>query len=403
MILKFFNTIVMKRTEISRRENQKFFQVPFIICLLFLSANFYESDCQTNQGVYKIQVASSVTQIPLQQLQKELKLTEAVSEHVINGRFKYFVGKFSTFKEGQDYLVKVPVKGAYVVRIDIETATSTDLIPKDKPKEIPKDKALNLQKELPKVATKEVAKEIAKELPNEKPKVIPAAKIITATGGESKKIAPVVKKIQAEPQITELKFQPGGTLSYHGKEYAYTTIGNQSWIIENLAFLPSVSPSSTSSFTEVLYYVYGYDGSKVQEAQSTSEYNTFGVLYNWEAAKSACPPGWHLPTYDEWATLAYNLGTNAGGKMKESGSVHWPNPNSGATNESQFAALPGGFFQGFGAGFFFKGECAHFWTASFDNIETAGGISIYKDASRLWRDNPPVSKANGLSVRCVRD
>lgn len=56
-----------------------------------------------------------------------------------------------------------------------------------------------------------------------------------------------------------------------------------------------------------------------------------------------CPDDWHIPTETEWKTLKYHLWKNVGGKMKEIGIVHWHVPNSGATNESGFTALPGGY------------------------------------------------------------
>jgi len=79
----------------------------------------------------------------------------------------------------------------------------------------------------------------------------------------------------------------------------------------------------------------------------------YGGLYQWNemmeytttpGVQGICPTGWHLPTINEWTLLVDYLGgmTVAGGKMKETGTVHWRTPNIGATNES-------GVFQAFRA------------------------------------------------------
>jgi uncharacterized protein (TIGR02145 family) len=75
--------------------------------------------------------------------------------------------------------------------------------------------------------------------------------------------------------------------------------------------------------------------------------NTYGRLYNWYAVTdphNICPTGWHIPTDEEWTILETFLGGSsiAGGKLKETNFAHWNNPNTGATNESGFTALPGG-------------------------------------------------------------
>jgi len=63
----------------------------------------------------------------------------------------------------------------------------------------------------------------------------------------------------------------------------------------NLAWLPAVNRPSDGSDTELRYYVLGYDfevGS-TDLAKTKPNYNAYGVLYNWAAAKTACPSGWH--------------------------------------------------------------------------------------------------------------
>ncbi|MCP4089278.1 MAG: hypothetical protein GY746_05755, partial [Gammaproteobacteria bacterium] len=144
--------------------------------------------------------------------------------------------------------------------------------------------------------------------------------------------------------------------SRDGNTYTTVQIGSQCWIAENLAYLPSVSPSSAGSQTTPYYYVYDYQGTNVSAAKATSNYQTYGVLYNWLAAMAGeassnsipsgvqgiCPDGWYLPSDAEWTLLTNYLGGSAGGKMKETGYSHWNSPNAGAINSSGFTALPGG-------------------------------------------------------------
>ena len=69
-------------------------------------------------------------------------------------------------------------------------------------------------------------------------------------------------------------------------EYKIVTIGEQIWMAENLAYLPSVSKpeAAATSDGDPLYFVFNYDGEDVNAAKATKEYKTYGVLYNWYAA-----------------------------------------------------------------------------------------------------------------------
>jgi uncharacterized protein (TIGR02145 family) len=188
-----------------------------------------------------------------------------------------------------------------------------------------------------------------------------------------------------------------------GNTYNVVLIGSQLWMKENLAFLPTVSPSSSGSLSLATYYVNGYQGTNVTEAKATANFNIYGVLYNLPAAATACPTGWHLPSDSEWEVLATYLGGSgiAGGKVKEAGFLHWSTPNTGATNESGFNALPAGIRTIDGNFNAVMGESAYFWSSTAVNSITNWGQSLlYSDAILLKDD---FNNNHGLSVRCIKD
>jgi uncharacterized protein (TIGR02145 family) len=89
-----------------------------------------------------------------------------------------------------------------------------------------------------------------------------------------------------------------------GNTYRTVQIGNQCWLAENLKYLPAVCPATTTPDGSPFYYVYDYQGHSVEEAKATANYQNYGVLYNWPAALVSCPPGWHLPSDEEWSELS---------------------------------------------------------------------------------------------------
>jgi uncharacterized protein (TIGR02145 family) len=192
--------------------------------------------------------------------------------------------------------------------------------------------------------------------------------------------------------------------SRDGNIYKIVTIGEQLWMAENLKYLPSVvSPTLGSQFTPY-YYIYGYNGTSVADARATTNYQTYGVLYNWEASKAACPVGWHLPGDAEWKQLATYLGGEsvAGGKLKETGTTHWQSPNYGATNETGFTALPGGWRSTDGNGQFdFMSIYGVWWCTT--EYDTDFAWSWYTDYNNSLLNGYVADMKLGLSVRCVKD
>jgi uncharacterized protein (TIGR02145 family) len=189
----------------------------------------------------------------------------------------------------------------------------------------------------------------------------------------------VVDQYNISTEIDSIIFyepeQSGGSFTDTRDGYDYRTIkiGNQEWMAEDLKYLPSVTGPGAISKTTPFYYVYDYEGTDVNAAKATSNYNTYGVLYNWLAAQNACPSGWHLPTDADWQELTNYLGgpNNCAGKLKTSGTAEsgtglWASPNTEATNESGFSALPGGhvyIYQNDGS-FIHLGKYGYWWTAT---------------------------------------
>jgi uncharacterized protein (TIGR02145 family) len=90
----------------------------------------------------------------------------------------------------------------------------------------------------------------------------------------------------------------------------------------------------------------------------------------------------------------------AGGKLKETGTTHWNNPNTGATNETGFTALPGGGRNIDGA-FVNLGSNGYWWSSTEHNTSNAYHRSITYGNHNVYTNNNP--KKKGYSVRCIKN
>ena len=189
-----------------------------------------------------------------------------------------------------------------------------------------------------------------------------------------------------------------------GNVYNTIAIGTQVWFKENLrtkkyrsgALIPVKTNTDTSTIVGQMYY-YNND--------SLTNYSVYGALYNWKATQnsdSLCPTGWHVPTDAEWTTLTTYLGGEsvAGGKMKSVGTAYWNSPNTSATNESGFSALPGGARNYVGS-FSSINSVAIFWSATENLNYNAWSYELNYNNDNVKRGLD--FKSFGASVRCLKN
>lgn len=162
--------------------------------------------------------------------------------------------------------------------------------------------------------------------------------------------------------------------------YESIQIGTQLWMKKNLNI---EKPNS---------WCYNNDVTKCE---------IYGRLYNWDAAQTACPSGWHLPSSAEWTTLVDYLGGTsvAGAKLRETGTAHWSNPNVGATNEKGFTALPGGD-RSYDGTYSDIGVYGSWWSST--EYPGSNGYDLLLSYSNICSVSP-TGKAWGFSVRCLKD
>jgi uncharacterized protein (TIGR02145 family) len=206
--------------------------------------------------------------------------------------------------------------------------------------------------------------------------------------------------------------QSGTVIDRDGNTYGIVTIGNQTWLRENLKVtryndgtsIPNITLTNTwRGLTSGAYCDYNNDATNGQ---------IYGHLYNFYVVtntKKVCPSGWHVPSDDEWKTLEKFLGmsqmeadksgergTTEGGKLKETGMSHWLSPNTGATNSSGFTALPGSYLDG-NTGTWANAAVHGFWWTATNRYYRG----LHYDYSTVWRYTHPAT--SGFSIRCVRD
>ncbi len=212
---------------------------------------------------------------------------------------------------------------------------------------------------------------------------------------------------------------------YDGNTYHTVEIGEQCWMKENMrtthyANGNSIDYGGTSSSTTTRYYYYPNG--------SSSNGSTYGKLYNWSAAcnntstgtattaaskvQGICPSGWHVPAKEEFATLKNYIQSNSyyGADAKAlSSTTGWNSSTSADTpgnspetnNSTGFSAMPAGYCLSGSYNIF--GQEATFWTSTWSNNEQYNDAYINYDAANFGAGTATRYRAQGVSVRCIKN
>ena len=164
-----------------------------------------------------------------------------------------------------------------------------------------------------------------------------------------------------------------------GKTYKTVKIGEQVWMAENLNYKTEKS------------YCY-----KDDEANCAK----YGRLYEWDAAKTACPAGWHLPSMGEfYALIAAVGGDDVAGKNLQSTGGRYDNGNG--DDFFGFSALPAGIRKGDGDNYDGEGDIVRLWSSSEGDGDEAWFMQLEHDSDGAYLFS--YVRNWGYSVRCMKD
>jgi len=202
-----------------------------------------------------------------------------------------------------------------------------------------------------------------------------------------------------------------------GNTYKTIVIGDQCWMAENLEVTHYRNGDNIPRVTDPDTWRYLTTGARCEYDDNPAFVPVYGRLYNWYAmidTRNIAPEGWHVPSDAEWKQLEMYLGmsqeeadqeggyrgTDEGGRLKDAGFLYWYSPNTGATNETGFTGLPGGYRSN-GGSYATLYSSGLFWTSTEALSISAWFRHLYYKSAGVSRDD--LNKECGFSVRCVKD
>jgi uncharacterized protein (TIGR02145 family) len=195
------------------------------------------------------------------------------------------------------------------------------------------------------------------------------------------------------------------SLVFYIDQFQPLTIGSQVWMLKNLNVDHYRNGDSIPELRDSVSWSNLKTGAWCYYSNDSANSKTYGRLYNWYAVndlRALAPIGWHISDEGDWDKLNGFVGNEAisGIKLKESGISHWLKPNTGATNESGFSALPGGY-RNYNGTFINIGKNAFWWSFDQNTSTNAWNRILYYDKINFGISTG--YKIYGYSVRCVKD
>ncbi len=200
--------------------------------------------------------------------------------------------------------------------------------------------------------------------------------------------------------------QPGPLTDADGNIYHTITIGTQVWSVENLKTTKYRNGDPIQNITDNTLWTNLVTGSHSWLNNDIANKDAFGALYNYYVIadiRNIAPKGWHVASDKDWTVLTNYLGGEyiAGGKLKETGTLHWLTPNVDATNETGFTALPVGY-RHLNGSFYFYGIEGFWWTSTANPVDNGGWYRIIdRGIGRIARMAD--LNTSGFSARCIKD
>lgn len=201
---------------------------------------------------------------------------------------------------------------------------------------------------------------------------------------------------------------PETIIDSDNNSYSTILIGNQCWMSSNLITTKYNDGINIANIDNFQTWAGITNGAFCWYNNDYDNYGSiYGALYNWYAVKTdkLCPQNWRVPTEEDWDQLINFLGGQsvAGGKLKQQGIQLWNSPNTGASNETNFTALPGGYRNGIYGNFDAATRFGYWWTDS--EFEEGGDEVIIVELSynsSLINKDKFINKY-GLAVRCIKN